>query len=154
MIIKGMANPRKFPNNPLKVANPATSHSGENDPIAMPSKMAIRIFGSKPSFSCSCCYHPQMLFSLIVHSKRTKSIGHGMNKLYHILDIIVIMQNMTAKHTHNRSDGRYTDMSTKCLERRNAYSGSSMCKVKPAPLISVGLASLNGFIYNLVTLAS
>ncbi|MNP83517.1 hypothetical protein D3C76_1824850 [compost metagenome] len=45
-----MAKPRKFPNNPLKVANPATSHTGENDPIAIPSAMAIRIFGSKPSF--------------------------------------------------------------------------------------------------------
>lgn len=29
-----------------------------------------------------------------------------MNKLYHILDIIVIMQNMTTKHTSNKSDDR------------------------------------------------
>ena len=70
-----------------------------------------------------------------------------MNKLYHILDIIVIMQNMTAKHTLNRSDDRYTDMSTKYMERRNAYFGSSMCKLKPAPLISVrGWLHWNGFI--------
>lgn len=66
-----------------------------------------------------------------------------MNKLYHILDIIVIMQNMTAKHTHNRSDDRYTDMSTKCMERRNAYSGSSMCKIEASPAhFCAGLASL------------